>query len=709
MESARKILQFVTPGTEIEFTHGTEKEIGLNKLINRLNFLNFQDSSILVNFTHTKYSRTVSLEATPLPCLNNKLECHWIEASDFRPSLKACTFENILIDDGRKLVIAVPELITLGEKGAIFLLPEKCTEVNYRKTRRHNCAGIRVELLQNSARFQGTLVDFSAIAFKIETESSPTQTFHWVNPEVPVQVVFSSGTDTLYSGQCRILSQNLGQKTRSYVLEPMQSHMQRFKAKEIRSVRHELLPLPNAIFRHPLTGKSVDLKVFDVSGSGFSVQEEVELSVLLPGMIIPQLELKIANGFTTRCLAQVIYRTVETHDDGSCAVKCGLSFLDMDIRDHVNLLSLLYLAKNKHSYMNNKVNTEELWQFFFETGFIYPEKYAFVQANKSTLKEMYDKLYTRNPSVARHFIYHEKGTILGHMAMLRFYKKTWLVHHHAANKSESANGGLVVLNQLAQSINDSYNLHSAQMNYVICYYRPENKFPHRVFGGAAKVIKDKKGCSLDTFAYLHYKRNPADDWNFSGPWELERSTAEDLLELEGFYEQESGGLLLHALNLEADTVNCEDLSQEYLQLGFTLKRHCYTLKKHGNIKAIVTINLSDVGLNLSDLTNCIHLLVVEPEQLPKEIVFLTLSILTAKYQQNDLPVLVYPVSYADSANIAYEKKYSLWTLNVQHNAPHFLKFLAALLSRNNRKGTDEKLHQPRQQQEVEVARAAAPG
>ena len=681
MESARKILQFVRPGTVIEFSEGSEKEIGLNKLINRLNFTNFQEDSILVNFRHAKYSRTVSLEATPLPCLSNKFECQWTDDSEFQPSLNSCIFENIFILDGHRLVVTVPELITLGEKGAVFLLPEKSVEVNYRKTRRHFCEGIRADLLQNGARLQCELLDFSALSFRIETGSSTTQTFHWINPEVPVQVVFSRDSETIYSGECRITSQNLGQMNRVYVLEPMHSHMQRFKAKALRSIRQVLLPLPNAIFRHPLSNKLVDLKVIDLSGSGFSVHEEPELSVLLPGLIIPDMELKIANGCTTRCVAQVIYRLVQTHEDGSSSVKCGLSFLDMDIREHVNLLSLLYLARDKNSYISNKVNTEELWQFFFETGFIYPEKYAFVQANKNTLKEMYDRLYTQNPSIARHFIYHEKGAILGHMAMLRFYEKTWLVHHHAANRSASTTAGLVVLNQLATSINDSYNLHSANLNYVICYYRPENKFPHRVFGTAVRVINDKKGCSLDTFAYLHYQRSVSDDWNFAGPWALARSTSEDLFELESFYEQESGGLMLHALSLRPDVVECEKLSDEYQTLGFTMKRHCYTLKKQGNIKAVVTVNLSDVGLNLSDLTNCIQVLVVDPEQLPREIVNLTLSILTHKYDQSEIPVLVYPVSYAENANMPYDKKYALWTLNIQDNAPHFLKYLAELVGR----------------------------
>jgi hypothetical protein len=681
METARKILQLVRPGTAIDFTQGTEKEISLSKLINRLNFMNFQEKPILVNFRHPKYSRTISIEATPLPCLNNKLECRWSEESEYKSSLKTCSFENIVIENGQKVVLSVPELISIGERGLVFLLPDTSVEINCRKTKRHGCEGIAVELLQNSVRFQGKLTDFSAVSCKVELESSPTQTFSWINTEMPVIVIFSNESGTLYSGECRILSQNLGQKTRSYVLEPTQDSMQRFKAKEIRSARHELLPLPNAVFRHPFTGKTVDLKVLNVSGSGFAVQEEVENSVLLPGMIIPELELKIANGNSTRCKVQVVYRRVNPQEDGSSAVRCGLCFLDMEIRDHVNLLSLLYLAKNRHSYMNNKVNTEELWQFFFETGFIYPAKYAFVQANKAKLKEMYEKLYTQNPSVARHFIYREKETILGHMATLRFYQNTWLVHHHAANKSESNHAGVVVLNMLGQSVNDSYNLHSAHMHYAICYFRPENKFPNRAFGGLARYINDPKGCSLDTFAYLHYRRDAGDDWNFSGSWQLERSTAEDLQELEIFYEHESGGLMLNGMNLEPDTVDSGELSEEYERLGFTMKRYCYTLKKNGAIKAVLTINLSDLGLNLSDLTNCIHVLVLDQEQFPKEILNLALSILTKKYHQNDLPVLVYPTRYADAAGICYEKKYTLWTLNLQDNSQHFLKFMGSLLGR----------------------------
>lgn len=686
MESARKILQFARPGTVIEFAAGSEKEIGLQKLINRLNFINFQEDSILVNFKHAKYTRTVSLEATPLPCLNNKLECHWTLKDSPQQNIGSLVFENIFILSGHKLIMTVPELITLGDDGAVFLLPEKSVEMNYRKSRRHPCQGITVQLLQNGVHFEGTLLDFSAVSFRVETQGSTRKTFHWINDQVPVQVVFRNADATLYSAACRITSQTLGQMNRIYVLEPMQTRMQRFRAKEVRSQRHELLPLPNAVFKHPFSGKSFDLKVVDISGSGFSVHEELECSVLLPGMIIPELELRIGNGFSTTCLAQVIYRE-ENEKECAGTVKCGLSFLDMDIRDHVNLLSLLYLAKDKHSYVSNQIDMDELWQFFFESGFIYPEKYNFVQTNKVKLKQTYQRLYTENPSIARHFIYHENGSILGHLAMLRFYQMSWLVHHHASNKSESSVAGLVVLNQLANSINDSYNLQSSNMKYIICYYRPENRFPHRVFGGAVKAIDNPKGCSIDTFAYFHYHRTFSENWNFSGPWSLARSTQEDLLELEGFYEQASGGLMLHALDLEPALLDRDELSQDYREAGFSLKRQLYTLKKHGSVKAVIMVNLSDAGLNLSDLTNGIKVMVLDQEQFPKDILFIMLSILTHKYRQNDLPVLLYPVSYAEANNLPFERKYTLWAFNAHEQTSNFINYLEDIQTRSRSKRT----------------------
>ncbi len=85
----------------------------------------------------------------------------------------------------------------------------------------------------------------------------------------------------------------------------------------------------------------------------------------------------------------------------------------------------------------------------------------------------------------------------------------------------------------------------------------------RVFGGAVKNIKDPKKCSVDSFAYFHYKDTSNIKHGVSGQWELVETRREDLVELENFYEHESGGLMLSALDLEPEMADLDELVKEY--------------------------------------------------------------------------------------------------------------------------------------------------
>ena len=669
MDSARKILQFIRPGTIIEFPQDNEKEIQQPKLINRLNYLNFQDGSLLVNFKHTKFARTMSLEARPLPCQDDLLECIWVDPSDVAQKIKSSTFENIFVIDGYKLVVVAPALLELTERGISFRLPETAREVCYRKVRRHLCDGVNAQLMQNSALFDGVLLDFNAVSFRVEVAAKPPQTFQWLDADLPVNVVFSNESGAHYSGECRIIKQNSGQKVRTFVLEPTQLQKPRFKPKTYRSTRQELVPSPQIIFCHPLTGKQVDLRVTDLSGGGFSVEEDSSNSVLLPGMVIKSAELKFANSFSSCCQVQVVYQRSVASDPNT--VRCGLTILDMDIQEHVKLLSLIYQVNERNSYLCNKVNMDQLWQFFFETGFIYPRKYGHIKANKEKYRELYEKLYTQHPRIARHFIYQERGTILGHMATIRFFENSWMIHHHAASKQESNRAGIVVLNQIGRFINDSHRLYSIHMNHVFCYYRPDNKFPHKIFGGVARHLKNSKACSLDEMAYLHVRREFNSLQKMSDTWGLSSTTKVDLQDLDDFYEEHSGGLMIDALDLEPSMLGGDEISREYAEIGFKRERHLFSLKKHGNLVAVFMISLSDIGLNMSDLTNCVNVFVLEPEELSRDTLSLALSVLFIRFDQEEMPVLLYPVSYAQSQQITYERTYNLWVLSMLHTDKYF--------------------------------------
>ena len=138
--------------------------------------------------------------------------------------------------------------------------------------------------------------------------------------------------------------------------------------------------------------------------------------------------------------------------------------------------------------------------------------------------------------------------------------------------------------------------------------------------------------------------------------------------------------MIHALDLEASMPVSDDLSKEYQGLGFQRERHLFSLKEEGVLKAFIMVNISDTGLNMSDLTNCIHVIVLDSGDLPYHILNSTLCMLSRYYENNEVPVLLYPVSYTESQSIAYEKIYNLWVLNMQHTDQYF-KFMEDLFSR----------------------------
>ena len=653
------------------------KEIRKKHLINKLNYINFQDGTVLVNFKHFKYDHTVSHRAKPQPCLGEELKCLWIDTDKIGRQLSSYKFQEVVIPNGKKIILVKSNEINIDDTGIRLVLPDTCREISPRKMRRHSCKGIKVQLIQNSASFYGVLIDFSTASFRVQITADPPQTFQWIDPDIPVDLIFSDDDGILYSGECRILKQTGGHKTRSYVLEPARYQVQRFKPKEFRSIRQKLVPSPSIIFKHPFTEKMANLKVVDLSGSGFSVEEDRRNAVLLPGMIIPELELNFASNFSVKCKTQAVYRQLMGEEKNSDWVKCGMAILDISIEDHGRLSALLHQAKDDHSYICNRVNMDDLWGFFFESGFIYPNKYVFLEANKEKIKAVYKKLYTQNQKIARHFIYQDKDRILGHMAMVRFYKNSWLIHHHAADRSDLHKAGVSVLDQIGRFVNESHRLSSNQMNYVFCYFRPENKFPNRVFGGVFENIKDPKGCSLDTFAYFHCRKTLNDEPRLERPWDLMEAQPEDFFELKNFYEFSSGGLMLDAMELDQDSVGIEKLSKVYQQLGFIREKYVFSLKRNGKLKAVLMVNISDIGLNLADLTSSIKIVVVDSNELSKDILYLALSELSKKYEQDEIPVLLYPVDYAENSYIPYEKLYNLWALNLQY-LDHYFRYLNRL-------------------------------
>ena len=654
------------------------KEIRRQRLINSLNRINFQDEEISLNFKHPQFKYTLSLPAIPQPCTDESLNCIWGESIEYKSKLKDFEFKDFHFTDGLKKILVGAELLRINKDGVKLSLPERCQEIRTRRVRRYQCNDVPAQLSQDGIVLEGEIKSFSAVSFSVHIPKKSPGFHHDFNRDDHVNVVLKKDSEPLYAGICEIYRISNNPDGKSIVLIPIKSHIQRFKPKKHRSIRQKLLPSPNIIFNHPLTGKIANLKALDISGAGFSLEEDIENSLLIPGLVIPDLSIELMNGIELKCKAQVIYRTIE--EVGT--VKCGITYLDMPLRDQIRLSSLLDQVSNKNACVCTKVDIDELWDFFFETGFIYPKKYSLIHTYKNEFNIVYKKLYEDSPDISINFMYREKGSILAHMSMLRFYEKTWMINHHAANSSKNNRAGLVVLEQIGRFINEFHRLPATRMDYVACYYRPQNKFPNLVFGGVARKSVDNKGCSIDEFAYLHVTKRKIKG-NLPKEWSLVESEKDDFVRLEKYYEKKFGGLTLQALDITPSKSNIDKkINKEFQLIGLKRERQFFSLKHKDKLIAIFVVTLSDFGISLSDLTNCIHLFVLEEDSLPNNILNSSINKLSISYNQEKFPVLIFPSNYVVNNSIPFDKIYNYWVLNVDQHSDHYFDHLGRLIKRS---------------------------
>jgi hypothetical protein len=638
----------------------TAPKLSRPDLTNLINHSHFTDGFVHVLMAHPQYKETIMLRAFPQPCMGTTVTCVWRDDACAGLSMQKLDFLYLVIDDGRSLIMVPGTVKETTQEHVVIDLPETSFALRERRARRYACREIEAELLQNGFHAKGRLVDFSPLGFRIRVTPEPFCSFRWLNSEETAMVELKGDGKLLFSGSCRFVRQAGRNGEREIVLSPLDHEIRRFKKKKCRNLRQRLNPPPRMVFTHPFLGRKGDLEIADISTSGFSVYEESDDPILLPGIIIPDVMINFAGFMKMNCSVQVIYSILT--ERGS--YRCGLAILDMDIHAYSGLTHMLTNALDPHANVSSDVNMDALWEFFFETGFIYPKKYRIIQHQRAKFKETYKKLYQDNPEVARHFTYQKNGRIFGHISMVRAYDRAWMIHHHAAKTMKNRRTGFMVLKLIMHYLNDMHRLPSANMDYAMCYFRPDNKFPDRVFGGFTRELKEPHGCSLDLFAYLPYPHLSMGPRLPEG-WELNPSSDLDLWEYERIYRDQSDGLLLEALGLVPPVTGQDSLEAAYNRIGLIRKCRLFSLRHEGELHAVLVANQSDLGFNLSELLNGIKVLAAKPEALPWNVLSVAIAQVTSDYQLERVPILFYPTRYVEGKDVPFEKYYQLWILNVQ--------------------------------------------
>ena len=402
--------------------------------------------------------------------------------------------EHLLINKDQAIVF-VPVILKGTTDGLLNLkLPEEGCSLSLRESQRSRCMEISAELVQSGFSARGQMLDFNSRAFRIKVTADPSCSFTWLNSEEETTIRLYRNQTAFFSGSCRIIRQTRETEGKEIVLEPISNQISRFKKKKMRNPRQKLTPPASISFVHPFSQKRIQREIYDISNSGFAVCESPKDDVLFPGMVIHGLVISYAGFLKITCTAQVVRR--EQKEDGTLY---GCSILDMDVENYSKLTHLVNNSIDPYSHISNVVDMEALWEFFFDTNFIYPQKYKIIQKSNAELKETFRRLYEEAPEISKHFTYEKNGRIYAHISLLKVYSRSWMVHHLAARSMDGRLAGLNIMKQIMHYLNTLARHPSTRTDFAICYYRPENEFSDRAFGGFARDLNDLLGCSLISF------------------------------------------------------------------------------------------------------------------------------------------------------------------------------------------------------------------
>ncbi len=645
----------------------TAENIPQKKLVNILNYLHFSESRLYVLLTHPDYPERTLVRVRHEPCSTDELVCHWDQDCG-DPDLERYNIPYLVVSYDQAVIIAPVRVLDARGSMMTLQLPEYGRLINERERPRFRCRNVEAEIWQQGFQAAGHLVDISDRAFRVHVAAKPPASFSWFNTDETSMLRLHGGDTTFYAAPCNAMYEERKARGRDIVVTPLNDGaIKRFPPKVFRNPRLNSSTPLHVIFEHPLIKKKIQREIFDISNAGFSIRDDEKDVVLPPGLIIPEAAVLYAGVVKIGCTIQVVYRRRE--DD---LLRFGFVILDMNVTNYKKLNLVLTTMGGGQAGTSNVVDTDELWEFFFDADFIYPQKYKALHTIKADFRNLYRKLYEESPEIANHFVYQKNGKIYGHIAMLRAYEKTWMVHHHAARPMGGKAAGLQVLKQLILYLNDLYRMPSANMDHVITYYRPGNRFPERIFGGFIDYVNDPRHASLDHFSYLSFPAKGAGG-KLPDDWSVRDCTSSDFWEFEQFYRNSGGGLFSSVLMPE-EGGDQPPLETVYSESGFIRRWRFHVLARHGVPQAFIIVEESDVGINLSSLLNGFKVFIMQPD-LPPEVLFSALSAMLSPDTSGSVSLLLYPAEYAETLSSDYEtKNYLLWILNMQH-ADEYIDYL----------------------------------
>ena len=158
-------------------------------------------------------------------------------------------------------------------------------------------------------------------------------------------------------------------------------------------------------------------------------------------------------------------------------------------------------------------------------------------------------------------------------------------------------------------------------------------------------------------------------------WSLEPAGKTDLEEFYGYYQKTSEGMLPEALDLLPEDLGDQTMTETYKANGLSRRRELLALRYQNVPKALIDIQTTGIGLNLSEITNAITVYLIDPRPEYFDMVRFAICDQALKQEKASDPVMVFPNSFLNSCDFHADKEYTMWTLNVPQGMESYMAWM----------------------------------
>ncbi len=413
-----------------------------------------------------------------------------------------------------------------------------------------------------------------------------------------------------------------------------------------------------------LKGYGFSGRVQDLSTSKISFTlDEVE-TPFMAGLVLNELFVHIPpNDLNLKACIKVIHCVSSAEEPG---IRVTGEFLGMSIELIKAVNRLKDSALDPRLTQGRREDFDQLFEFFFESGFIYSGKRKQLQKYAAAVRKTNLTLLQSGEAILNKVLLKEGREIKGHLSALRFFDRAWLVQHMTTHHAVGTATSQAILSSIINFFMDYSVNRKINTSYVTCYYRPDNLYPEMLFGETARVIAkpeisgtaDLDFCvsGAEEKGLLAVGENPQVDCREASP--------EDRVRLERLLVEQGRYFLIRVEGLTAERLSQLSVSSEYEKLGLYRYRKVFVARHPGDEEAVYAVcNYASPGCNLSELTNSFRFYYSATQcAMDAELVNTLARKVLVSYQTTEMPtpILLLEENQPLPENFKKMRKYRYW-------------------------------------------------